>query len=147
MASFVLDTNIYVSASRDPHWAAELSRFSRVALPRTYLHAVVAQELLSGGIGDELRRDIHEAVVAPFERRRRLVTPSFRAWVRSGEAVAQLASQRIISPGGFAKSFLNDVLLAASCREHGLTLVTRNLADFERIRRVLEFDFSPPWPE
>ena len=51
-----------------------------------------------------------------------------------------------MSPGGFARSFLNDVLLAVSCRAAGLTLVTANLADFERIRRVETFEFVPPWP-
>lgn len=105
---------------------------------------MVAQELLAGALRDERRRRVHAALVLPFERRRRLVTPSFRAWTRSGEAVAALVETSVASPGGFARPFLNDVVRAASCREHNLTIVTRNIADFERIRAVL--DFVPPWP-
>ena len=146
MPGFVLDTNVYISADRDNAWAGELLRFSRAALPRTFLHAVVAQELLAGAIGADRRNDLYDAVIAPFDRRRRLVAPSFRAWARSGEIVADLVAARAASPDGFTRSFLNDAVLAASCREHGLTLVTRNVADFERIRRVFPFDFVPPWP-
>jgi predicted nucleic acid-binding protein len=35
--------------------------------------------------------------------------------------------------GNVARSFTNDVLLAMSCREAGIVLVTSNLADFTRI--------------
>jgi len=45
-----------------------------------------------------------------------------------------------------SKSFGNDVLLALSCREAGLVLVTDNRRDFERIARVAPFDFVDPWP-
>ena len=37
-------------------------------------------------------------------------------------------------------------LLYGSCREHGITLVTRNDRDFAKIARVLAFDFVPAWP-
>lgn len=146
MTRFVLDTNVYISAERDERWADDLLRFYASALPSTYLHAVVAQELLVGALGPDRRQVVHANLVMPFQRRRRIVTPSFGAWIRSGEAVAELIASRAVSAGGFTRSFLNDVLLASSCREAGLTLVTRNLADFERIHRVLDFDYVPPWP-
>ena len=48
MAKYVLDTNLYIAADRDAGSAEELVGFYRVALPRTYLHAVVVQELMAG---------------------------------------------------------------------------------------------------
>ncbi|MFW6201311.1 MAG: hypothetical protein ACOC8B_01920 [Gemmatimonadota bacterium] len=44
------------------------------------------------------------------------------------------------------KSFVHDVLLALSCRESGVVLVTGNGGDFERIQRYVPFEFVPPWP-
>jgi predicted nucleic acid-binding protein len=41
---------------------------------------------------------------------------------------------------------MNDALLAASCREAGVVLVTRNLADFQRIAQVEPVRFQEPWP-
>lgn len=43
-------------------------------------------------------------------------------------------------------SFGNDILLALTCREHGVCLVTENVRDFERIRRVCAFEFTAAWP-
>lgn len=146
MRKFVLDTNLYIAADRDIAKAEELVSFYAAFLPATYLHAVVVQELLLGAVDARRAALIRAGYIAPFEARGRILTPSFRTWVRSGEVVASLVRQKIVSPGGFGRSFLNDVLLAVSCREEGATLVTSNLADFERIRRVERFEFVAPWP-
>jgi predicted nucleic acid-binding protein len=76
-----------------------------------------------------------------------LVTPTFRAWKRSGEVVADLIARRRLSSGGVARPFLNDVLLATSCREEGLTLITSNTADFELIAEIEPVRFRAPWPK
>jgi predicted nucleic acid-binding protein len=38
------------------------------------------------------------------------------------------------------------VLLGLSCRESGLTLVTDNIADFEKISRIVPVPYVAPWP-
>jgi hypothetical protein len=43
-------------------------------------------------------------------------------------------------------SFVNDCLLAASCREQGFTLITKNHRDFEIIRKVEDFEVRKPRP-
>lgn len=146
MRKYVLDTNIYIAADRDVGKAEELIRFYSAFLPHTHLHATVAQELLAGAVDARRGRQIHHSYIAPFEARGRLVTPSYRTWKRSGEVIASLIQKKHLSPGGFPRSFLNDVLLAVSCREVGMTLITENQRDFQRIRQVEPFDFSPPWP-
>jgi predicted nucleic acid-binding protein len=144
---YVLDTNLYIEASRDPGKAEELKAFSSAFLPFLSLHAVVAQELLAGAISEEVEDEIERSLISPFERRDRLIVPSWRAWVRSGELIAELVRQRILSPGGFGRSFINDALLAASLRESGHVLITRNTGDFERLARVERFQFVDPWPK
>ena len=44
------------------------------------------------------------------------------------------------------RSFVFDILIAWSCREAGATLVSRNLADLNRIATVFAFDFVVPYP-
>jgi predicted nucleic acid-binding protein len=143
---YVLDTNLYIAANRSEAGAEELIQFYSAFLRFTYLHAAVVQELLAGAVGAKRSRQIHEAYVAPFEARGRLITPSYRTWKRSGEVMAALVQKKFISPGGFARSFLNDVLIAVSCRESGLTLVTKNAADFRLIQRVERFEVATSWP-
>lgn len=146
MPKYVLDTNLYIAANRDPAAAEALVAFYAAHLPFTYLHATVAQELMLGAIGALRRHQIADAYLVPFQSRGRVITPSYQTWVRSGELVATLIQRRGLSPGGFSRSFLNDAVLAASCQEEGLTLLTSNTRDFARLRQVERFDFEAPWP-
>ena len=146
MVLYTLDTNLYIAADRNKDRAEELERFSSAYLPAIHFHAVVAQELLAGAIDRRRERLIEESLVVPFERRGRIVTPSFTAWKTAGRILSRLVQRKSMSPGGFKRSFLNDCVLAASCREEGITLVTTNQDDFDLIREVHKFDYVEPWP-
>ncbi len=146
MRRHALDTNLCIAADRDAAFGEELSAFYDTCLPFTFFHAVIAQKLLLGAVDERRGAEIRRGYIRPFEARRRVITPTFTAWARSGEVVAALVRRKFISATGFTRSFLNDVLLATSCREVGVTIVTQNLEDFERIRRVERFDFTAPWP-
>ena len=147
MARYVIDTNLYVAADRDLAWAEELERFVTAQLPFIYFHAVVAQELLAGAIDQKRERLVEESLIQPFERRGRILVPSFVAWKDAGHILSHLVSRKLMSPGGFNRSFLNDCVLAASCREVGATLVTLSRDDFGIIGEVMRFEFTEPWPE
>jgi predicted nucleic acid-binding protein len=143
---YVLDSNLYIEADRDESAAEEMDRFLMRFLPSVHLHGVVAQELLAGAIDERREKLVHDSLIEPFERRGRVVAPSFGAWKRAGGIISRLVQQKRLSPGGFNRSFMNDCVLAASCRESGLTLVTRNVKDFNLIRKVESVEVVGPWP-
>jgi predicted nucleic acid-binding protein len=143
---YVLDSNLYIEADRNESVAEELDRFLMRSLPSVHLHGVVAQELLAGAIDARREKLIYDSLIEPFERRGRVVAPSFGAWKRAGQIISRLVQQKRMSPGGFSRSFMNDCVLAASCRENGLTLVTRNVQDFALIGRVESVEVVGPWP-
>lgn len=66
--------------------------------------------------------------------------------MHAAQAPAALAEAERVTAAQDSRAFANDVLIAASCREVGATLVTRNHRDFERVRKVIAFRFVPPWP-
>jgi predicted nucleic acid-binding protein len=142
---YVLDTQLYIAAYRNQDRAHELERFLARHLPRTYLSAVVALEFLAGARSRERRREIREGILAPFERTGRIITPSPRTWQRGGEVLSKLAAsgERPVT----SESFTNDVLLALSAAEHGVTVVTENIRDFELIEKAAPVRFVPPWPK
>ncbi|MEQ1856196.1 MAG: type II toxin-antitoxin system VapC family toxin [Longimicrobiales bacterium] len=147
MKRYVLDTNLYIDAARSVSKAEELAAFSAEFLPHIFLHAVVAQELLAGASTAAWRREIERGIVGPFERRGRIVTPTFDAWKRAGAMVAKLIESRRFTRGGVPRSFLNDALVAMSCHEGGMTLVTTNIKDFESIAQVEPVRYCAPWPK
>lgn len=147
MPKYVLDTHLYIEATRSPERNRELVAFFTRHTPRVHLHSVVAAELLAGAVARGLERRTRAAFIEPLEFVGRVLTPSHESWKRAGTILAELVRKKLLSPGGFGRSFFNDCVIAASAREHGFTLVTGNRADFERIARVEPVPLRPPWPE
>jgi len=144
--NYVLDTQIFIKAFRDPIVNEALQRFHRAFSPFEHLSAIVVQELRAGVKRIDDRKALERNVLTIFNRAGRTITPSADAWHRSGDVLAEMARQEGLEIARISKAFGNDVLLALSCREAGCVLVTDNERDFRRIRRFVQFDFIEPWP-
>ncbi len=147
MRKFVLDTNVFIHAIRDPAARRELADWQRRMAPHIYQHAVVASELLVGAKDEATRERWHERWVAPAERLGRVLVPRYGAWLRAGRIITRLAQAGHLTPGGVKPGFYNDCLLAATSREEGHAIVTHNRGDFELIARVEPgVRWLPPFP-
>jgi predicted nucleic acid-binding protein len=142
---YVLDTQLFFRAFHDPAANEALRQFHSVFAPFEHLSVIVAQELRAGVRAHD-RKALERHVLNVYERADRTITPSADAWHRSGDLLAEMARKEGLEIARVSKAFANDVLLALSCREAGCVLVTDNERDFQRIRRVLQFDFTKPWP-
>ena len=144
---YVLDTNLFVDGWRDARRRAELIQFHRLFAPFEYLNAVVAHELCAGAPSAADRKELERSVFEPFRANGRLVTPSRDALHKAGDAIARIARADGLAVSAVTRAFGNDVLIALSCREAGMTLVTRNTHDFGRIASVVTgLRFVGPWP-
>jgi predicted nucleic acid-binding protein len=143
---YVLDTNVYIRAWRNPASQADLERFGERHMAMTHLSSVVFHELLRGATTPAMARELVDSLARPFIRTKRVVVPTHRAWTRAAEVIAQLTWHDGLDRRNLPSGFANDVLIAASCRENGLTLITENERDFRRIQKRLKFDFVAPWP-
>lgn len=142
---FLLDTNIYVDAFTRGADESAFRAFHKDGLPQLILSAVVVHELLVGAQRIAHRRQL-EALIEAFRTRRRLHVPGLTTW-----QLAARFDQDLRQLGGYTgslarRSFANDLLLAATARELGATIVTRNLADFQLIGRVAPIKAVAPWP-
>lgn len=146
MKKYALDTNLYVRAFRNGADAEALERFYAALTPQCYLSSVVLHELLVGANTPTKIRQLHQEIARPFKRTGRLLIPTHRNWEESAEMLACLAREEGLELKKMPKSLVHDALLAASCHESGLTLVTDNQDDFARLRRFLRFEFVAPWP-
>jgi predicted nucleic acid-binding protein len=144
---YVLDSNLYIQATRENAFNDELEAFFWSAAPYVYLHSVVAGELVAGAFQPDLERRTFEQFIEPHQDTGRIITPSHAAWLRAGQIIVKLVRAKRLGAKGIPRSFFNDCLIAASAREHGLTIITRNTADFDLIRTVEPVEAVPPWPE
>ena len=143
---YALDTNIFIDGFRNEEAQAEVFVFLSRALPFTYLSAVVMQELAAGARTREQVRELARSVFKPFERRGRVFAPATAAFVSSGRLLAAVAEREGWEAIYENPSLLNDALLASSCRERGITLIT-NDGDFDRLLPFLgKWRHVRPWP-
>lgn len=147
MPKYILDSGLYIRATRDDGWNSALEAFAWNFAPFIFLHSTVASELLAGAVSPVLERRTQERFITPFEATRRVITPTHQTWKRAALVIAELIRLKKLSPQAVTKSFPNDCLIAASAREMGLTVVTENERDFRLISSVLPVEFCPPWPQ
>ncbi|MGI8618245.1 MAG: type II toxin-antitoxin system VapC family toxin [Gemmatimonadaceae bacterium] len=137
---YTLDTNVVVDALRQSRELDRLKAFLSWALPATVLSSIVAAELVAGARSDRARRVLDDAVLAPFDRRGRLVAPSVAAWRRTGALLARSGAT------GLTASRQNDVLLATQARERGWVVVTRD-HDLHALRPLISgLQVAAPYP-
>ncbi|HUP00857.1 MAG TPA: PIN domain-containing protein [Gemmatimonadota bacterium] len=141
-----MDTNLYVRAFRSRQDAADLESFYFSFAPSCFLSSIVFHELLAGANTKGKARRIHEDIARPFARTARVVTPLHAAWESSAEGLARMAREDGLELRRIPKSLVHDFLLAASCREAEAILITDNSRDFDRIQRLIPFEFLAPWP-
>ncbi|MGH7467575.1 MAG: type II toxin-antitoxin system VapC family toxin [Longimicrobiales bacterium] len=67
MPKYVLDTNLYIRATRDDDWNRQLAAFVTTFTPEIHLHSVVAFELLAGALTSALRRRTQRHFIEPFD--------------------------------------------------------------------------------
>ncbi|MGH9409604.1 MAG: type II toxin-antitoxin system VapC family toxin [Vicinamibacterales bacterium] len=143
---YAFDTNLFIDGFRDEEAQAEIFAFLNRALPFTYLCAVVMQELAAGARTPQAARNVQQGIFEPFERRRRVFAPSSAAFAESGRVIAALAVREGWPAPDGKPSLVNDALIAVSCREHGVMLITKD-GDFERLSPLVRgFHYAVPWP-
>ena len=143
---YAIDSNLFIRAFRTDADRKALDDFLQAFAPFCVLPAIVAQELLAGVRTAAEARLLDSQLLARFARRNRVLAPSADSWLASGRVLRALVQAEGLELAKVSKAFGNDVLLALTCREHGLFLVTENTRDFVRIRRHVRFDFTQPWP-
>lgn len=146
MPKYTLDTNIFIDAFASPTGDVALGAFLERAAPMTHLNAVVVQELRAGARTDAQATALQDAVFDVFERRGRVFGPSPEAFKECGRVLAALWRRDGVPFRDRPRSFVNDILLATSCRERGVVLVTSD-RDYSRISGFLKgFRYVRPWP-
>jgi predicted nucleic acid-binding protein len=143
---YAFDTNVFIDGFRSKKFQADIFAFLNRALPFTYLSAVVVQELAAGARTPEAASAVQRGVFEPFERRRRVFAPSSAAFAESGRVIAALAALEGWQSVDERPSLLNDALIAVSCRDQGILLIT-NDGDFGRLSPLVKgFQYATPWP-
>jgi len=127
--SFLFDSSIYVNAFRIGGEAPLLFQRWEQESP-LWLSSVVLEELYAGA--DRAASRILAKLERDFELTGRILTPNRGDWTRAGKTLAKLGKKHGYEEIGQAR-LVNDALIATSAARHGITVITANRRDFERL--------------
>ena len=135
MQPALFDTSIYITALRRGDDAAlGLRRIAAGAA--VWLSSVVLEELYAGvSLRD---RHIVERLERDFHRARRILVPNLTDWTQTGTVLARLAAKYDYEQIGKGR-LTNDALIAMSAGRLGITVITRNARDFEKLAEFRPF--------
>jgi predicted nucleic acid-binding protein len=141
---YLVDSNVYIHSFRDTGFGESIRRFHQKNLPRLVLSAVVVHELLVGSANAAKERALRKGILEPFRVRQRLHVPARQTWEMAASIDRRLRKRKDLQSKLHTRSFLNDMLIAASARELGAIILTENREDFSIIASVLDIRYVDP---
>lgn len=130
----VFDTCIYIGIFNRNRFTNEIDWLKKV----TYLVHPVLHELWIGARGkSEIKHLTYFGKT--FVKLGRLVLPEPATQIKIGRVCQKLRSTGKLDPSNPRQ--YNDVCIALLARQIGATVVTRDLSDFKKIQKVVDFRF------
>ena len=134
-AKAILDTSIYLSFLKTGGEFRDLGFLLRPTL--LYMSSVVFAELYAGARDQATIRQL-ENLYRTFDRLDRVVAPDKQVWFETAQLLQQLGLRHGFEATGLVR-ITHDTLIALSARRIGAVVFTRNQRDFERIRKLRDF--------
>jgi len=142
MSDILFDTSVYISALRkgdDEILVLRRTARSRDRATRPlWLSAVVLEELYAGA-DDTKARKAFIRLEREFEKLDRLLVPNQADWSLTGQVLAKIGAKYGFEEIGRSR-LTNDALIAISAARNGLTVLTKNASDLDRIAEFRPFD-------
>ncbi len=126
MSPVLYDTSIYIHTLR----LGDSSILQTRNLLHGWLSAVVLEELYAGM--DVTGRKLLTRLERDFDRIGRLLVPALTDWSRTGIVLAQIGAKYGYDKIGKAR-LTNDALISTSAARQGITVLTKNVRDFQVI--------------
>jgi predicted nucleic acid-binding protein len=135
MQPLFFDTSVYIRALRIGDDAAlGLRRIAGGAA--VWLSSVVLEELYAGV--SARNRHVVERLERDFHRAGRILVPNLTDWTQTGKVLALLAAKYDYEQIGKGR-LTKDALIAMSAGRLGITVITGNARDFEKLAEFKPF--------
>jgi predicted nucleic acid-binding protein len=135
MPKILYDASVYIQAWREKRLGLFTSRAQAKSF--VYFSCVVGSELLRGA-RDAGFRNMCRKVWKDFRKANRLVVPTDNDWLDAAATLNQIAQHYGYEEIGLAR-LAHDTLIGIPARRLGISVVTLNIGDFQRIAEFRPF--------
>ncbi len=136
MPRVTYDTNVFIN-------------YRPTYFPTGFLMSAVVVQELAAGARDNTRLKELDAARRSYEKEAKLLVPTGEDWWFAGKVLNSLF--RVVrrqgddaQPSTEQMRIVRDVLIARTAKRSGVTVITQNLSDFERIRRFCAVKLKHP---
>lgn len=140
----LFDTSVYISSLRKGDESVlNLRRAARLGSQQTqplWLSIVVLEELLVGAVNSKARKEFLR-LEREFRSVGRLLVPDRLDWILAGQILSKIGLKYGFDLVGRAR-MINDTLIATSAARFGVTVLTKNPGDYQRIAEYRQFDWE-----
>lgn len=143
MAGTIFDTSIYINSLRKQDSSVLSQRQVVSAQNKTeplYLSVVVLEELYVGAFNRKLKKLLAK-FEKDFEKINRLLVPNQSDWTICGQVLSAIGQRYGFELVGRAR-MTNDCLIAMTAARYGLTVISHNAADFQKIAEFRAFKWT-----
>ncbi len=122
------------------------------SLPQSfYMSAVVLEELAAGARDGSVLKELG-AALKNYQQAGRLLVPTAEDWYLAGKVIYALqqgakskkTGDKPPLPPEIRCRIINDVLIARTAKRSNATVITKNISDFERIKRFCAVKVAHP---
>lgn len=129
MGLALFDTSVYIHHLRLGDYTILQTR-TLISGTSLWLSAVTLEELYVGA--DAKGRKLFTRLEKDFDSSGRLLVPNLSDWTKTGNILAQIGEKYGFDKIGKAR-MTNDALIAVSASRKGITVLTKNVRDFQLI--------------
>jgi predicted nucleic acid-binding protein len=143
MSGIVFDTSVYITAFRQGDSILDLRQAVRRSDGKSYpvwFSSVVLSELLIGTNTKKDRKKLLDTAKS-FVKVKRILIPNLSDWSLTGDVLALIGLKYGYEQVGRAR-MTNDAFIAMSVARNGLTVLTKNAADFIKIAEFRQFNWE-----
>ncbi len=136
----MFDSSVYIASWREADYAELDQQLTYLDKRPVYLSSVVLEELYVGATNPRVVKQV-ASIERQFKNVNRLIVPNLTDWVTTGQILSKIGHKYGFELVKLSR-MTNDCLIAVSARRLGVSVVTLDAADFQKISEFQKFNLQ-----
>lgn len=136
----MFDSSVYIASWREADYADLDQQLTYLDKRPVYLSSVVLEELYVGATNPRVAKQV-ASIERQFKNVDRLIVPNLTDWITTGKILSKIGQEYGFELVKLSR-MTNDCLIAVSARRLGVSVVTLNAADFQKIAEFQKFNLK-----
>ena len=140
LSGILYDSSVYIASWRQADYADLDRQLTYLDKRPVFLSSVVLEELYVGATNARVAKHVAR-IESQFKNVNRLLIPNLTDWITTGQILSKIGQKYGFELVKLSR-MTNDCLIAVSACRLGVSVVTLNATDFQKISEFRKFNFE-----